>query len=110
MSVSARSKQAAAASSSRRVNRVNRVKSFFAARLPLLLVDYVLREAHDDLRLLRRARQSADCVSIRSVQSGRRMRRTLTVSSGGSMSLELLPAEPGSVRCFFADGGIAELR
>ena len=35
------------------------------------------------------------------------MRRTLTVSSGGSMSLELLPAEPGSVRCFFADGGIA---
>ena len=26
------------------------------------------------------------------------------------MSLELLPAEPGSVRCFFADGGIAELR
>ena len=38
------------------------------------------------------------------------MRRTLTVSSGSSMSLELLPAEPGSVRCFFADGGIAELR
>ena len=38
------------------------------------------------------------------------MRRTLTVSSGGSMSLELLPAEPGSVRCFFADGGIADSR
>ena len=66
--MSARSKQqAAAAVGGSIVSIASRV--FFAARLPLLLVDYVLREAHDDLRLLRRARQSAGFVSICSVRA-----------------------------------------